>query len=196
MQADLQALRQLAALSVRDPRSAARWLMAQDIPAAARWMLLGLVSVASTIMLNLEIRADGAELGQVFGAMVERPILAAVLQAAALLLMVAAVHRVGLIFGGRGTFADTMLLVGWIQLLLVAVSVVQVVLLVAFPLLSGLVGLAAMALFLWLFVNFVAELHGFDSIAKVALGSAITLILAGFLLSLLLAPLMPAPMGV
>ena len=55
----------------------------------------------------------------------------------------------------------------WIEGVLVLLQAVQMVLLLLAPPLAEALGLIGIALFLWLLTNFVAELHGFRSAAKV-----------------------------
>jgi hypothetical protein len=64
--------------------------------------------------------------------------------------------------------------------------VLQLVLLVTVPLLTPVVEIGAVLLFLWLLVNFVAEMHGFRSLGLVFLGVVVTFVVAVFSMSLLL----------
>ena len=57
------------------------------------------------------------------------------------------------------------------------------------PGVAGLLGLAAVVLFLWLTVQFTKALHGFRNSVKVALGLLGTAFVAGFVLSLIAAAL-------
>jgi hypothetical protein len=52
---------------------------------------------------------------------------------------------------------------------------------------AGIGGIAALALFLWLFVNFVAVLHGFPSLLLVFVGIVVSAFAVVFGLSLILA---------
>ena len=90
-------------------------------------------------------------------------------------------------FGGEGRFEDALLLTIWIEVVLLVVQLGQVVLSFVSPQLAGIVGLAAIVLFLWLTVRFTKTLHGFDSAFKVFLGLIGTAFVVGFALSFLAA---------
>ena len=96
------------------------------------------------------------------------------------------IHRVGKAFGGRGSFPDALLIVVWLQLLTLALQLLQLVASLVAPPLVGVIGLGGFVLFLWLMTAFIAELHGFASRGLVFLGMILTAIAAGFVLGIVL----------
>jgi Yip1 domain len=183
----------LAVLSFQDPRAGFRALMAEAVPLSARSAGLLLVAVLSTILLQPSLalmppRPDDL-LGQFMAA---SPLRLAILQWLILGFSVVLVHRVGVACGGKGRFEDALLLVVWLQVLLVGLQVLQVVLLVVFPPLAGLVGLASLVVLLWLSSHFIAELHGFSSAPRVLAGILLTAFLTAFIVAISLTILLKA----
>jgi hypothetical protein len=111
--------------------------------------------------------------------MMASPFRTAIVQWLFLALSVLLIHRVGRAFGGRGSFEDALLVVVWLQLVMLAVQVVQLVALALAPPLAGIIGLASIVLFFWLMSGFIAELHGFASRQKVLVGMLLVIFGAG-----------------
>ncbi len=184
-------LKALVSLTFRDPEAAARQLMAADVPVPARWMgLLVAVSVSailawfSALLFPMpQVEPDMAPALR----LTAQPLLMAAVQAGAILLAASLMAGVGRLFGGRGRFEDALLLAVWIEVVLLLVQVAQLVLSVFLPPVAGLLGILAIALFLWLTVQFTKALHGFRSGAKVFLGLIATAFLTGFALSFIAA---------
>jgi hypothetical protein len=95
--------------------------------------------------------------------------------------------------GGRGSFADTLIVMVWLQTIMLAVQLAQLVVQILLPPASGLVSLAGLGVFLWLLTNFVAELHRFRSLPAVFGGIVVGGILLAFLLAVLLLLLVGTP---
>ena len=157
--------------------------MAINPPMEARWLGLAVVVVLSVLL---------GQTGVMLATRGEAPIVmgvgaSAIVQGGVLLLMVYAAHVVGRLFGGGGTFPDAVLLVSWLQFLMVALQLVQVVALLLIPPLSGMIGIIAIVLFLWVLTNFVAVLHGFTSLGKVFGMILVTFMAVAFAVAFLLA---------
>lgn len=185
-------IRDLALLSLRDPRAATRALLAQNVPLAARSAGLLLMAVLSTLMLQAGFVVAPPAGDPVAGFLSQSPLQTAVVQWLVLILSSGLIYRVGRAFGGQGSLADALLIVVWLQLLMLGVQVLQLVAFIVMPPLGGLIGLVGFGLFLWLSTNFIAELHGFRSLAKVFAGMFLTAfamaMLAAMLLGLILGP--------
>ena len=176
-------LRAMLRETLSDPQEAARRLMAINPPMEARWLGLAVVVVLSVLL---------GQTGVMLATRGEAPIVmgvgaSAFVQGGVLLLMVYAAHVVGRLFGGGGTFPDAVLLVSWLQFLMVALQLVQVVALLLIPPLSGMIGIIAIVLFLWVLTNFVAVLHGFTSLGKVFGMILVTFMAVAFAVAFLLA---------
>ena len=72
----------------------------------------------------------------------------------------------------------------WLQLLMLALQVLQLIATLVAPPFAGIIGLAGFALFLWLMTAFIAELHGFRSRGRVFLGLVLTGLGTGFVLGI------------
>ena len=179
----------LVGLSFRDPQAAARLLIGQGWPVQARWMALLAAASISTLLFQLADRMFGApaEDGVQVVVLSQQPMAMAVMQMGAIVMAAGLMASVGRMFGGRGRFEDALLLTVWIEVLLLLVQVVQIILSLVLPAMAGLLGIAAVALFLWLTVQFTKALHGFHNSFKVMLGLIGTAILAGFVLSIIAA---------
>lgn len=189
----LNDLFRLAVLTVREPRAAVAQLRGLNLPMEVRWMGFGLVVALSALLtwaaatlVPADVQSPILELGRA-------PLRMAFAQAGALLIVVWAMAQVGRLFGGQGGFADALLLAVWVQAILIALQAVEFVLMPLFPIVAVLLSIASMALFLYLLAQMVKELHGFRSLAMVAVGMVATAFVLGMILSLLLVALGFAP---
>ena len=162
-------LGELAVLTLRDPEAAMRVLRGLDLPLGARWMVLFLAVVLSRMvgaMLMILLPADGQDpLAQ----LLSDPMTMAAIEFVGMVLTAFFVTHIGRMFGGTGNFADALLAVAWIELLLVGLMAVQVVMLVLLPGTVDLLGMVAGALSIYLTVTMTRARHGFSSILKVAM---------------------------
>lgn len=186
-------LGELAVLTLRNPDAAMAALRGLDLPMAARWMALFLVVVLSRmlgVLLLLLLPVTGNDpLAQ----LLSDPMTMAGIEFFGMVLTAFFVTHIGRMFGGSGTFADALLAVAWIELMLVALMAVQVAMLVLLPGTVDLLGMVVGGLSIYLTVTMTKALHGFSSLIKVAM-VYFGLSLALGLLVMTLAPgLIPLP---
>lgn len=167
MTANLIQIIRAAFATLREPRAAARQVMAQNIERQQCWEILALVAALSAILAFASMT-----LGNVLSPGDPRPLPAGPMMLAAmqLVVMVAvvfAMHLVGNWAGGRGGLNDAILLVSWLQFILICLQVVQIAAAVFFPVLALLLGLFGFVLIFVLLTIFISELHGFSSVAGV-----------------------------
>lgn len=179
--------------TLSDPKSAARRLIGLDLPQGALWEALALVVVLSVLaaqisllMLPAGMAPEGAGPEEMMPGFAS-PVALGVAQAVVLAGIAAAVHWIGRFLGGTGRFDDALVLVVWLQFLLVCLQVVQAVLGLIAPPLSGLVGIAGIVVFFWLLTQFVMVLHGFGSAPMVFVMIVVSLLGVTFAISVLLA---------
>jgi hypothetical protein len=153
----------LARQTLDDPRAGVRALLALGVPLPARTVGLLLVSVLSALLVHLGFLILPATDDPIAQFMSQSPFRSAVIQWVILAATVLAIYRIGRAFGGRGTLADSLLVVVWLQVIMLGVQVIQLLVLIVFAPLAGLVNLAGLVLFFWLFTSFIAEIHGFAS---------------------------------
>lgn len=187
MELTLANLRGLVALTLRAPRQAARALMQVPLSLQGRWGVLVLMAVLSALLMQgvgalmpMPVAPDGAEIVQV------GPFVWAGMVATGMALTALVVHAVGRWRGGRGELPDAVILVAWLQFIQLLVAAAQIVVLLVAPPLSVVLEAVGVGLFLWLLVNFVAEMHGFRSLGLVFLGVILTFVVFVFGMSLIL----------
>lgn len=182
----LSGLLRAARFTVQDPRGGARALMAMRLSMQVRWLAFGLVVAGSSLLTILAIRLSPSGGDPAVAQVLSQPIALAVMQGAVMLVFAQLMAWVGRAAGGKGNFADALLLLTWVQVILLLLQVAQIVLELVLPPLADLLGLLGLGLMFWLVTHFVAELHGFTSLAKVFAGVVGTLLLAGFVVTILL----------
>lgn len=153
----------LVRLSLTDPAAAAAQVAALLHSSEARWLALGaVVATGAALGTFAEILFSfitGADLGPPAA-----PVKLGLVQGALLVYAAGAMTLFGRQFGGRGRFGDALSLVVWIEAVMVGGQLVQLVVMVLFPLVSVVLTLALFALMLWLLTVFTAALHGFENL--------------------------------
>ena len=169
--------------SIKTPQEGASAILNFAPNRVAIWYMLALVVILSVLL------AQGTNLlfgGDVAGPFTMSPISLGIIQGVLLIVMIYATYWIGRAFGGSGSLEETMLLVTWLQFILVCVQVAQTLAMVVMPPFAGLIGVAALFIFFWLLVNFIAVLHGFSSLGLVFAGIILSFIGIGFGLALIL----------
>lgn len=192
MDISIRALFALARHSVQSPRAAARYIMALDVPDAARWLLVFFVSTASVLLTFIGFQLlPPANTAFTALAMVS-PVRTALLQTAFLVITVIGVHKIGRWRGGKGSFSDALLLIGWLQFILLCLQVAQIAALVFLPPLAELLGAIGLVLSFWVLTHFIAELHGFASAWRVFAAVMAALFVAALAVSMVIVMMMGA----
>ncbi|WOI57047.1 Yip1 family protein [Palleronia sp. LCG004] len=184
-------LGQLALDTVRAPRPTFARLRALDLDRGTLWQALLLVVVVSILLAELANMFLLATIAQdADPVLMLSPFAFGAMQLVVLIISVLLIDKVGRAFKGTGDLGDAILAVTWLQFVMVCLQILQGILLIVIPPLAGIVMILGLILFFWLLTNFVAELHGFDSLGRVfgmilfvlmgvALGLSFLLTLAG-----------------
>ncbi|MBD1205843.1 MAG: Yip1 family protein [Rhodobacteraceae bacterium] len=177
----------LVRLTLTQPRAAAQAVMRVPLPMAGRWSALLLMATLSALLMQVlslllppTLGPDGQELRPV------GPLVWAGMVTVGMMITAGLAHSVGRWRGGKGEFPDAVILVAWLQFLQLLLVAVQIVVMLLLPMLAPVIEIGGVLLFLWLLVNFVAEMHGFRSLGLVFLGVILTFVGAVFALSLLM----------
>ena len=101
--------------------------------------------------------------------------------------------RVGRMFGGKGSFAHSLALVAWLEVVLILLQLAEMLVLLVLPMLAVPVGLASLFAFFYLLTHFTAALNGFVSMTKTFFGILGTAIAVLLLSSLVLMFILPVP---
>jgi hypothetical protein len=178
--------------SLQSPRDAIRQVIASDPPMTARWIALLLVAIVSTFLMLLSLSLVPPEdLPPALVRSMDSPLSLAALHLAMLVVSAHLLFRLGRFRNGRGSFADSLTVLIWFQIIMLAVQAVQLALQVLLPPFALAAYLAGLVLFFWLLTNFVAELHGFASLTRTFFGILVALaaliLVLGFGLALVIA---------
>lgn len=173
-------------LTLRSPRQAARVVMGWPLALGERWAILAVMAVASTLSATVFVTLAPESADPAMTMILADPIIFAAMQFGGLALMAGLIFVIGRRFGGIGSFAEVLAIVGWIQVILFTLQLAQVVALILLPPLAVLIGLASLALSLWLLPCFIAELHGFRSAFLTFIGMVAAMFALVVLLSLIL----------
>jgi hypothetical protein len=183
----LGTLLRLARDTVSNPREGATTVLSFAPERQALWLMFALVIVLSLLLrefvtLFAGIPADGP----IRGPMQSSALILGLMMGGFLYITIHAVHRIGGFFGGTGSFEDSALLVIWLQFILICIQVIQIATLFVLPPLAGLITIIAIALYIWLLVNFIAVLHGFTSLGLVFVATLLSAFALLFVFSLIL----------
>ena len=182
----LQTLLRNAWDTVRSPREGAAWVMTFQMPRAERWLLLLLITVLSVIMAHISGLLLLSQTDVFMGQILASPFVSTILQMSLLVITVFIIFWMGRAMGGQGGFGDTILLVAWLQFIMGCLQVIQLLAMITIPALGSLLGVVGLVMFFWLLTNFVAELHGFQSLGQVFAMVIVALIGLAFAMSILL----------
>jgi len=173
MQADFRALVGLAMQSLVMPADVARRILTFDLSRAVLWQALLLVTIAG-VLVSAMTQGPILDLPVGTATVAVAPFRYVLILGGSLVMLVFALYFTGQMLGGTGGFAATLAIVIWLEAIAVLIRLGQGVVLLALPQIGGAVALAGLLILLWCLVNFVAVLHGFDSLGRAAL----TLLLA------------------
>jgi hypothetical protein len=197
MNLNLAQLLAMARDTVRAPREGAAAIMRMGFAPAVGWLALLLMAVASTLLTHISFAIMPPTVQDFWSTAMTSPVRTAILQWVVLLVSVHAIHKVGRLRGGTGSLDQAVILVAWLQFILLCVQIAQLFTQMFVPPLADILGLLGLVLFFWLLTNFVAELHGFKSLALTFIAILITVFTAAILLVLVFALLFgAAPPGV
>jgi hypothetical protein len=183
----LPTLLQLVLLSVRSPREGARTVIGLDLPRTIRWQaLLLFVVIGAMLAIAITYLITGNAVLYIGLAPVQ-PLAAAIMTASGAVMTVFAIFWIGRAMGGSGRFADTISVVAWMQAIVICLQIAQLAVFLLIPPLSVLADITATMISVWILTNFIAELHGFKSLAKVLGMIVVSLFAIAFGLSMILA---------
>lgn len=176
--------------SIAAPQALAERLMSWRLPLRTVVELVVLVCVLDAILVGTLGGGSFVLPGAESGTATAGPIVHAMLLLASLTLSAGAIQVAGQLLGGRGRLTEALLLMGWLEVVALAIQVVQALVLLLVPPLAGLTGLAGVAVILWCLVHFVRALHGFDGFGRTVATLLLALVAMGIGLMMILGPFM------
>ena len=181
--------------SIMEPTDTARRVIGMNVPTQALWTGLALVAVMNVILLALLQLFSPAPVAFEESAFALSPFAYVAIIGVFLVLFVLGTQYVGQFFGGAGSLAATLAIIVWFQSVSLTLEGVQLVLVLISPAIGSLFGLLSLGVLVWVFVNFINVLHGYDSYAKSILTIILSLMLTAFGAGLFLAILGIGPAG-
>jgi hypothetical protein len=178
----LQPFLPVAGQALREPREAATTLLSMGVPRSALWPAFGALVALSVILISVGGLAPSAVPS---ATAIMSPFALATMSGIAGAASVFAVWKVGASMGGTGSLQETLLLTVFLQSIIFAGQLIELVLVFVMPPIAGLFSIGLVVLTFWLNINFIAALHGFPSLWKAlgvlllaSLGVALVLIFA------------------
>ena len=142
MKLSLQTLLRAARDTLVNPASAARYVMGLGLDAGQGLMALGLTAVCATLLTAMMQAFMGPIDDPAMQEMFNRPFILAISQFGLMALGAFLMWRVGRVFGGKGSFAQSLALVAWLEVVLILLQVAALVVQLALPLFALPVGLS------------------------------------------------------
>ncbi len=183
----LQTLLALARLTFAEPRRAAAFWLANTPPLNISVELAVIVMALGSILANLLSLVSPDPSIEMFAALLDNPILFAIVQLMLLMISALLIHVIGRMFDGVGSFEQALILSVWLQFIMLGAQVLLIPIILILPSLAQGITLAVNIFVVWLLVNFIAELHQFRSLLKVFAGIIATTFAASFVVVFLLA---------
>lgn len=177
--------------TLANPAGAARYIMGLGLDVGQGLMALGLTAVCATLLTAVMQAFMGPIEDPAMQEMFDRPFFLALSQFGLMVLGAFLMWRVGRMFGGKGSFAQSLALVAWLEVVLILLQLAEVVVLLVLPILALPVGLASVFAFFYLLTHFTAALNGFGSLTRTffaILGTAIAVLVLATLVLMFVVP--------
>lgn len=176
---------QMAVLTVRDPAQAAAVLLAMRPGRDVLWLALVLAAVLNTLVFSLsDILLPTPP---VFPPVLHQPLAYFAMITLGLAGFIQFLTWIGRLLGGRGGFADLMVLLVWLQYLRLGVQAAALVLVLTLPVLSLVLVAGATIVGLYILLHFVSQAHGLNSLGRAAMTLILTMVAMAFAISVLIA---------
>ncbi|MDC0737255.1 YIP1 family protein [Cognatishimia sp. SS12] len=178
-------LKSLFQTSIFEPQKAAEQILALRLGNGQAWQLAVIASILNAIMVVVTVMmfppaVDGAFLVALNPVMLTAAFLVVIAATAGLL------FSAGRFLKGIAEFTDVLTLLGWLQMMRVAVQVGGFVLMVFLPGLASVLTTIAYLYGFWILINFLKVAQGFDSLGRAASNLVLSILGMTVVLSLLL----------
>lgn len=173
MSPELERLWGLVRLTLQSPAEGARAVINLGLSRNDLWLSLALVTVLSVLLMVL---STGTVMVLPLGVdpLYVSPIGYGVIMGSGLVLLVFAIHYTGQALGGKGSFSESLAVVVWLEVMSLALRLVQVLVGLVSTGLAAVIALGAAVFLFWCLIRFTDEVHQFNSVGK----SILTLVLA------------------
>ncbi|MDG1866566.1 MAG: YIP1 family protein [Yoonia sp.] len=158
---DLTTFLRLIGETVTQPAQMAGRIMARPYDRGTLWMGVTLVSILSVLLIQILQVITPFTMPMGF-----TPLLYGLVMGCILIILTMGLYLTGQMLGGQGTFTHSFALVIWLEVTALTFRVVQAVVGFISPGISGLLSFAGLIALLWIFLNFVNEVHKFNSFGR------------------------------
>ena len=155
---DLTTFLRLIGETVTQPAQMAGRIMARPYDRGTLWMGVTLVSILSVLLIQILQVITPFTMPMGF-----TPLLYGLVMGCILIILTMGLYLTGQMLGGQGTFTHSFALVIWLEVPALTFRVVQAVVGFISPGISGLLSFAGLIALLWILLNFVNEVHKFNS---------------------------------
>lgn len=155
--------------TLSSPRKGLVRAMSWKLGRTNTWVLAVVVVVASVFLQTFLVSFHTANMTTPM-MLPTSPFMLALVFWGSLVFMVFGAHYIGRMFGGQGRFADSLTAIVWLQVVVTILQFGQLVLLFFSPGLASLAGMVLFVYMVFLLVNFISAVHGFESLAMVLVG--------------------------
>ncbi|SES21231.1 Yip1 domain-containing protein [Tranquillimonas rosea] len=153
--------------TLRNPRGTARELLKLDLPLDALWAALVLVVILSVLLTGVaDLMVPPPPEAESIAVLTLSPFAQVGLLASMQAALVLGLWRVGRGMGGQGSLSDTLLLMTFLQFVLLAAQLAQLVLMLLLPPIGGLFMIAVFFGAIVLLLIYVDEMHRFNSLGR------------------------------
>lgn len=161
--------------TVVDPAQMAQVIMQRRYTRGTLWMGLALVSILSIILLRLLYYIVPVAMPMGF-----TPNLYGLVMACVLVILTFGVYLTGQVLGGKATFPHSFAAVIWLEAVALTLRAVQALVYLVSPVLSSYVSLVGLVALMWVLLNFVNEIHRFNSLGRAAATILLAVLGIGF----------------
>lgn len=159
--------------TLTDPRAAGARVIEMKFPLQGLWIALGLVSVVLSLLVSGILQVvplPPDEYGEALrmAPAYQSPLMFALLNWGQAVISVFVLYWIGQVFGGRGTLADMLSVMIWLQVVSLVLALGLFFVGFIFPIVGGLAMLLAVFWGLWATVALVDAANRFDNMFKAA----------------------------
>ncbi len=164
---DLRQVLLLARITVGNPKDGATTVLSYQFKRQELVEMAILVAVIGVIAATVESALLPRTATGMFATELSSPMFGTALQLTVMAIMAIAIFHGGRVFGGNGTLDGAILLVIWLQFVNFLLQLAGFFLMLALAVPFNLVMIVSAVISTWLLVNFIAVLHGFQSLGTV-----------------------------
>jgi hypothetical protein len=181
----------LARVMLTDPRGATRAILTIPVGRAQLIEAAILVAVLAVFVSRVATLVHPPSPDDPLAGLVTSPFLMGIVQFVLLIVVAIGTFLIGRAFGGTGSFHASIQAMVWLNFVVVLIELVELPLYIFGLWIVAPVNLATMVFAIWLSVNAIAELHGFQSLMKVLAGMIGSVFVVSFVILMVLGLFVP-----